>query len=125
MTCHPAYYKPCGHDFWCACTRHWRHDAVQPVGNSPRDGETVSVHRAHLPVRESRVGSESPLRRLDRPEVGIGQGERVIVRDHYGFGPGVARGPVTLDNEGIWYVTFDSDYEDTFDYHLLERVYEL
>jgi hypothetical protein len=71
------------------------------------------------------VGAESHLRRLDVPDVGIRQGDRVIVRGRYELEAGTALGPITLDNEGIWFVTFDNGREETFDYHLLERVYEL
>jgi hypothetical protein len=71
------------------------------------------------------VGAESPLRRLDATDVGVRQGDRVIVHGRYNLGPGTALGPITLDNEGIWFVTFDNGREETFDYSHLERAYEL
>lgn len=71
------------------------------------------------------MGAESPLRRLDEPAVGIRQGDRIIVRGNYVLGPGVAQGPITQDNEGLWWVEFDNGWADSYNYHLLEKAYEL
>ena len=122
-----AYAKACGHIGWCACVKHRNpgDHAVQPLGDQPQDEATISIYRTYRSRSAIRVGAESPLRRLDESSMGIGQGDRVVIHDRYNLGPGTAQGPVTIDNEGIWFVTFDNGREDTFDYRHLERVYEL
>ena len=112
--------KPCGHTFWCCCNK--REDAVQPLGDSPRDEESLGVHRAHLFTSPVRVGAEGTVRGLDATDVGGRHapvaGSRVLVRGTYKWGAGTVIGPLTKDPEGSYIVIqFDREPIQPFAIH--------
>lgn len=71
------------------------------------------------------MGEQSPLRRLDGIDVDIKSGDRVFIHGHERLGFGWAVGPVTLDNESIWLVAFDTERQETFDYKNLRRSFDV
>lgn len=105
-------------------------DGVSPLGPSAV-GDGPALYWAYQQPLKARMGSESPLRRLDGTDVDIRSGDRVFIDGAERFGLATACGPVTLDNESIWLVSFDPESEwgepttACFPYHTLRRSHDV